>query len=66
MLIQMRGEDAGKMVHKQEQMASEKTAIMTVSCKKEPIQFNYLLEEQPLRRVEEYKYLGLVFNSKLN
>lgn len=27
----------------------DKAAVTTVSCKKEPIQFNYLLEGQPFR-----------------
>lgn len=44
----------------------DKTAVMTVSCQKRPILFSYNLSGQSLQRVNEFKYLGLIFNNKLN
>lgn len=44
----------------------EKTVVMTIHCKKHPLMFAYNVSGKILKRVNEYKYLGLTINSKLN
>lgn len=44
----------------------EKTVVMTVSCKKHPLLFAYNVGGNIFRRVNEYRYLEITVNSKIN
>lgn len=44
---------------------TEKTVSMTVSNKKARMNFPYRLEGKMLKKVEEYKYLGVIISSDL-